>query len=59
MMYRDHSRTFYQQAMADIFARDLQKQEGVYDVIISAALDRVSGFRTYTVAWNEGWSLDD
>ena len=59
MMNRDRSRTFYQQAMADIFARDLQKREGVYDVIITAALDRVSGFHTYTVCWNEGWSLKD
>ena len=59
MMNRDHSRTFYQEAMAGIFAKDLMKHEGVFDVIITAALDRVSGFRTYTVCWNEGWSLKD
>ena len=54
MMYRDYSRTFYQQSMAEIFARDLETRTDVFDVIISAGLDRDSGFHTYTVFWNEG-----
>lgn len=57
MMYRDHSRTFYQKAMADIFANDLVKR-GANDVIITSARD-ISGFTAYTVCWNIGWSLND
>ena len=59
MMYRDHFRSFFQESQMDTFVKyTLETNPDVHDLIKMAARDAF-GQTVYTVAWNEGWSLED